>query len=301
MRELRTHGDKKFPVAAYEWYGPEDAADDVVFECHWHEEWEFLSVFEGYTQISLNGEKRLIGENDVVLIPGHSLHTADCVGGCLCRYRSVVFAMPMLFGLTDDVVQEKYIAPIWDHAIYANVFVTGGQGSGEVVNTCFQKLFDAVSARPPAYELLVKGLFYELLAYMFPLMDLSKQAASGENLLNSTHCIKQAIFYMTENYAQPITITELADKANMSVGYFGKLFRKMTFYSPIDYLKNLRLSRAAGQLTASNDKIVTIAVDTGFNNVSYFIRAFTQKYGCTPHQYRLNARQTEARQTTDPF
>jgi len=270
-----------FPVALYEWYGPDGTTNDLVLECHWHEGWEFFEVCAGCAVFSVNGRKRLIREDDVVLIPGGSLHTAETVDGARCRYRSIVFAMPMLFGLIDDVVQKKYIVPMCDNPINSDVFITDGG-----VQACIQRIFDAVYERPAAYEMLTKAYLYELLARMFPLMDLSEHVGAEQKLLNSTQYVKQTILYMSENYQQPITISQLAGMVNMSVGHFGKLFRQMTSYSPIDYLKNIRLSKAADQLAATNEKILNVALDTGFNNIGYFIRAFSQKYGRTPYQYR---------------
>ena len=289
MRELRIHGEKNFPVAAYDWYGPDGMAGDFVLECHWHEGWELFAIYEGCAQFSINGKKRLMREKDVVLIPGGSLHTAESVDGGICRYRSIVFAMPMLFGLIDDVVHKKYIQPLYDNPINAEIFVTGDTVSpscGAAVWECFQKAFIAVGEHPESYELLAKAYLYELIAYLFPLINLSERTNAERRLRNSTQCVKQIIQYISENYQQQITITQLADRVNMSVGHFGKLFRQMTSYSPIDYLIILRLSKAADRLMSTNETILNIALDVGFNNIGYFIRAFSQKYGCTPRQYR---------------
>jgi len=290
MHEMRIHGDKGFPVGVYEWYGPDGTTNGLVLECHWHEGWEFFEVVKGCAQFSVNGRKRLIRENDILLIPGSSLHMAECENEQMCSYRSVVFAMPMLFGNIDDVVQKKYITPMFDNHINADVLISNSDAYSSRVQACIQKIFDAMYERPMAYEMLTKAYIYESLACAFPLMDFSEEADAGQRCLASTEYVKQAILYMLENYQQPITITQLAELVNMSVGYFGKLFREMTSYSPIDYLKNLRLSKAADQLIATNEKVLNIALDTGFNNIGYFIRAFSQKYGVTPYQYRKEMR-----------
>ena len=56
--------------------------------------------------------------------------------------------------------------------------------------------------------------------------------------------------------------------------------------SPADYILNYRLTKAAELLRTTDRKILSVAFDTGFNNVSYFIRTFGKAYRCPPTAYR---------------
>ena len=58
------------------------------------------------------------------------------------------------------------------------------------------------------------------------------------------------------------------------------------------YLVSYRLEIAAKQLIETDQKIIDIAANCGFNNHSYFTRTFQKKYGLTPAKYRVVANNT---------
>lgn len=64
--------------------------------------------------------------------------------------------------------------------------------------------------------------------------------------------------------------------------------------SAIDYVNRFRTRQAAIQLEQSDHQIAAIALDTGFDNISYFVRVFKQHIGHTPSHYRKK-RQAELR------
>ena len=63
-------------------------------------------------------------------------------------------------------------------------------------------------------------------------------------------------------------------------------FKKMTGSSFNAYVNDRKLAEAAKALRATDNKIVTVAADVGFENLSNFNRQFKAKYGMTPRQYR---------------
>ena len=65
-----------------------------------------------------------------------------------------------------------------------------------------------------------------------------------------------------------------------------KLFKDLTGMSFTAYLVNYRLEIAAKQLKETSLNIIDISTNCGFNNHSYFTRAFKKKYGMSPLKYR---------------
>ena len=83
-----------------------------------------------------------------------------------------------------------------------------------------------------------------------------------------------------------ITIKNVSALCGFSESHFMKLFKELTGMSFNAYLVNYRLELSAKQLIETNQKIIDIATNCGFNNHSYFTRAFLKKYGLTPAKYR---------------
>lgn len=295
-RELQDHGNREFPVAVYDWYGPNSSG--MVLEVHWHEGWEFLAVYEGSAVFTVNGERRLLTPSDLLLIPGNSMHMAEQHMNRFCRYRSIVFSMSMLKGLLEDTVQLKYIDPLCVSFPQTGLLIPGrlpppeGWPTGKIY-ALFEKTFHVLFEGQAAYEILAKAYLYELLAYAIVLWGQKKEEEDGgQQTTSKTKGIRAAIVYMTENLQNQIALSQLAEIANISIGHFGKLFKQMTSYSPIDYLMNLRLMRAANLLKNTDEQILSIALDVGFNNLGHFIRSYKKKFNCTPREYRKRERQS---------
>ncbi|SHK59982.1 AraC family transcriptional regulator [Tepidibacter formicigenes] len=100
------------------------------------------------------------------------------------------------------------------------------------------------------------------------------------------HPIFLAINYMKENYDKNIKIKDIANGLNMSESNFSIYFKKITGITPKKYLKNIKLNKAIELLKENN--VTEVAFDLGYENISYFISEFKNKYGYTPKQYQKN-------------
>lgn len=78
----------------------------------------------------------------------------------------------------------------------------------------------------------------------------------------------------------------LADRCNMSVSYFRKLFSANVGMSPQQYILHVRLSHAEQLLRATDQQILSISQETGFQTLSSFNRHFRRVYGMPPSALR---------------
>ena len=83
---------------------------------------------------------------------------------------------------------------------------------------------------------------------------------------------------------------ELAILYHKNEKYLGRLFKNDVGIIFHKYCLELKLERAAKMLKKTNDKTIDIAFDCGFNNISYFNRAFKAQHGVTPKEYRKKGR-----------
>ena len=85
---------------------------------------------------------------------------------------------------------------------------------------------------------------------------------------------------------QKISVAEIAEQVEFSESHFMRYFKENMNMSFVDYLKEYRLTMATRLLIASDATVLSIAEEVGFDNLSYFNRAFKKQYGVTPSQYR---------------
>ena len=96
----------------------------------------------------------------------------------------------------------------------------------------------------------------------------------------------EVISRLETDFAAPWTLPKIAKCARTSPNNLLRLFKAATGDSPMDYLRKVRLQRAAEQLCATDRNITEIAFACGFNDPDYFTRRFTIFYGVSPRAYR---------------
>ncbi len=84
-------------------------------------------------------------------------------------------------------------------------------------------------------------------------------------------------------------LSTMAQEARLSPFHFLRIFRSVTGVTPHQYLLRLRLQRAAASLRSEPGKIVDIALDCGFGDVSNFNRMFRAEIGVSPREWRKQA------------
>ena len=98
--------------------------------------------------------------------------------------------------------------------------------------------------------------------------------------------VAEAVFYMNTHYSEPITVSLLASACGYSARHLSRLFARYCGMSPMQYLANLRLSRAAELLSENRLTLTEISERVGICDSSAFSRNFRQRYGITPTEYR---------------
>jgi AraC family transcriptional regulator len=87
-----------------------------------------------------------------------------------------------------------------------------------------------------------------------------------------------------------LTLDRLARSADLSPYHFLRTFERVTGVTPHQYVLRARLREAATRLTADPSKVLDVALDCGFGDVSNFNRAFRNEFGVAPRSFRAGAR-----------
>ncbi|MFD3258354.1 response regulator [Paenibacillus lentus] len=121
-------------------------------------------------------------------------------------------------------------------------------------------------------------------------------------LTNLAHCIansrlelehdpvEQALHYLDSNYHKPLTLNEVAGQVHLNPAYFSSLFKQRTGSTFVERLTAIRVEEAKKRLMDSDDKIASIADETGFPNLRHFYRVFKREVKLSPKDYRRRFR-----------
>lgn len=94
--------------------------------------------------------------------------------------------------------------------------------------------------------------------------------------------------FIERHMTEPITLHMLAQAAGYSPWHAARIFKELTGKTPFDYIRELRLSRAAVRLQGKDVRIVDVALDFVFESHEGFTRAFSKQFGMSPRHYSKN-------------
>ena len=91
--------------------------------------------------------------------------------------------------------------------------------------------------------------------------------------------------YIDGRLRERITLKQLADAAGYSPWYSARIFKELTGKTPFEYIRSLRLSKAALTLRDEKYRIIDVAFDFVFDSHEGFTRAFSKEFGLSPKRY----------------
>jgi AraC-like DNA-binding protein len=99
--------------------------------------------------------------------------------------------------------------------------------------------------------------------------------------------VEQVIFLLQQNLAEPPSLEELGKKIGCSHFYLSRIFSSQTGQTITQYLRQLRMERAAELLREGEHNVTEAALEVGYNSLSHFSAAFHEAFGCCPGLYPL--------------
>lgn len=98
--------------------------------------------------------------------------------------------------------------------------------------------------------------------------------------------ISRVVRFIQSAIDEVLTPRQLADVAGFSPHHFHRIFRAVVGESVMDFIRRLRLERAAYRLKTSDTQVSTVAFDGGYGSQEAFARIFQAYYGMAPREYR---------------
>lgn len=221
----------------------------------------------------------------ILLIPAHCTDCLETV-----RFPTImrwVFRLDMLNFLQTDSCQTSYLVPLCTGKylfpdsealapeLTAQIAALIKKAADEYRN-CDTSLTAALS---------IKITLLQILELLFASQSFIPGTQAGETS-GDVNPLKAVFSYIESHYGEKISLEDLAGTIHMNRNYFCRFFKEKAGKTPFSYLNEYRVNQAASQLLSTRLPITEIALNAGFENMSYFIRQFRRCKGCTPSAYR---------------
>ena len=283
-----------------EWY----TFDELTI--HWHDEVEFIYVIKGSVKYQLNGKMVLMREGEGIFVNARQIHLITTAGEECCLY--CLMFTPMLlasFGAVlgryvSDVINNPAIPYImlsrsvpWQAQLLEDIAQLDGLsvqiGAWKAAQEGAQAGAQAAeqTAIRTGAELKVMQLLYDIWILLFQNMPRPEEE---DDATESLVAIKRMMTYIQEHYPEKITIADLCRVGNIGKTKCTELFDAYANMTPMEYVRNYRVTKAITLLKYTDLSMAEIAYATGFSGASFFSETFRQIKGCRPLQVRMRER-----------
>lgn len=279
QKELQPHGTLEFPCAGYASIYTNAPGDIIPW--HWHEEIEIIYIKKGTLKLQIPATTYIMNEGDCAAINTNILHYA--VAPLSCELNSLVFSSSIITGSISSTFYQKYMQPLLTCSSFACItFDTQNSNIAE----CFCKAFESLQTDAFGYEFTVREELSRICLYLYERFSTQlfkeKQVQNLDNIR-----IEKMIDFIQTHYTEGITLSHIAESADIGERECLRCFNRAIGQSPIQYLLKYRLMQGANLLlTLPALSISEVASNCGFDHPSYFSKIFKQFYNCSPKEYK---------------
>ena len=198
------------------------------------------------------------------------------------------------FLLKNGEESASFFGTLTTHKTSLSFVISDDHPDGEATLHDLAEVTQLMMSKPFGYAVACKA-YIELILYRIVSLAELPQA---HQIIHPV--LQNAISYIETNYMDKISIDTLAKLCCMSKYHFIRYFYTETQQTPIEYINSFRIKTACKLLKSQKeDKIITIAMAVGFNDLSNFNRTFKRALGQTPAEYRKSMLEQEQERQTN--
>ena len=263
LQETKQHGAVRFPFNLYPCTIPGDFQQVAL---HWHESMELVFVKQGMGLVQVGVVTYPAYRGDIFIFAPGTLHALRQAEGQRMEYENIIFE-PELLGGAEDLCAEKYLLPLQSGRLALPEHITPDEAWYPRAAACLREAEEASRCKQLGYELCIKGA---LLRFLALLVAQSKALPPAEKV--NTQRLRIILQWLSAHYSEPVCVADAAALCRCSPNHFMRWFRQMTGQTFIVFLREYRLNAAAEALHTTEDTVLSIAEQCGFENLSYFNR-----------------------------
>lgn len=307
LKENQPHGTPENPFSQYH---ISDVKRAFQIPVHWHDELEIIYVKHGKLHVTISGENYIGNPKEAFVVSPGSLHFMGSPTGDV-DYYTFLFPVEYISFQTDDIMEKTILSPlkhgramikpqindmaedICERLIEINTNISylkkktseSTEERKNRENHKYNKSDDIAVSN--TNEANINAQFETKMTLIKFIQKMWQNGLILENAANGTNTTeKEMITYIRQNYTREISLQEFGMQFHLSEKYISRYFKEHFHITLSQYINHLRLEHARQLLQESTVPVTEVALQSGYQNVSYFIRCFKKMYGVSPLKYR---------------
>ena len=279
LKENKPHGTKDDPFSTYH---IENAGRSFQIPVHWHDEFEIIYVRSGFLTVSISGESYIGKTGEAFVVSPGNLHLMGSQTGTV-DYYTFLFPLKYISFRTDDMLDEKLLEPLNSGHLMICPRVN------DTAKELCEQLIEIYEAKKDESESKITTQVRTKIILLQFILEMWKKGFVIENDTSGRNTVeKEMVSYIQQNFTGKISLREFGEQFHLSEKYISRYFKEHFHITLSQYVTYLRLEHAKQLLQDTDIPVTDVAMQSGYQNVSYFIRSFQKAYAVSPLKYRKN-------------
>lgn len=266
LMEVKPHGTRQFPFAAYEEIFLDGSRN--FFKAHWHTEYEIDYVVEGEIRVCVDHQTFVLHKGEAIFINSNQIHSLK-TDEKQAKIYAFVFS-PKLFFSSEESVFSKYL----ERLVLPTYRLTGPLD--------FDLLYHTFKNAKANYEWQILACLVPLFLEIFeghPYIPVNQEPNKDIVL------VKKIMIYLEEHFQDKITLSKVSKEVGVCKTEICRIFKEQTTFTIMDFLNEVRIEKSLYLLKQGEMTITEIAQSVGFNASSYYAQVFKKMIGVSPKTY----------------
>ena len=277
LKENKPHGTKDDPFSTYH---IENRGQSFQIPVHWHDELEIIYVKSGFLTVNISGENYIGKPGDAFVVSPGNLHFMGSQTGTV-DYFTFLFTLKYIAFRSDDMLDDKLIEPLNSGHLMISPEIK------DTVKEQCEQLARVYAAEIDKSESKITSQIRKKIILLQFIHELWKKGFIVENDTTGRNTVeKEMVSYIQQNYMGKILLREFGEQFHLSEKYISRYFKEHFHITLSQYVTYLRLEHAKQMLQETDISVTEVAMQSGYQNISYFIRSFKKTYGVSPLKYR---------------
>jgi xylan 1,4-beta-xylosidase len=260
-----------------------------IKECsyHWHRDIELLFVLNGTILVQADYRDTLLRKGDLFLVDSGDIHLTHESGD-----KNLILALQI-----DPSFIEKHDPEITRRKFDFNAMFTKNPNLpvfGQIREIMALIMWET-RIQKPGYTIKIESLVNQLFSILLREFTHTLRQVNTEEMFDRKQSdiyprIRRIIRLVEKGYEEKLSLAEIAEKEQLSLGYLSRFFKEKTGCTFTEYVNLIRVKKSLPGLINTDRKITDIALDSGFADVKAYNIVFKRTYKMTPSRWRSEYR-----------
>lgn len=234
--------------------------DKAIFGFHSHLELYFVD--EGEMDITVNSYQRRLKKDEMCVVLSFDAHCYQTPKAS--RSRVLIIPTYLCTEFMETIKNKRVVSPF----IYDQKIVRKIKEHIAELNNCADN-----EIKRQGYIYVILGLVMENISFEETRENLDSKLAS------------RLLLYVNDHFKESITLQTAATYLGYNQSYISRYFKSHFHIGFNQYLTTIRLKNALTLMHERKHKLAYCALESGFNSLRTFYRAFCKEFDCTPKEY----------------